>query len=139
MPIITWLNDNLHSDICRVQNHVFIKTIFKEDQSYLLTKHIALFHWQDINVTIDVYPEQKIICPEVLYEEVVEVRERIVPRLDTSTEEIVLEKWTVEQGSTGEELLVMKQVDEVQLRQDLQQILDKGITSLAVVLLHSYM
>lgn len=81
----------------------------------------------------------KIVCPEVLYEEVVEVRERIVPRLDTSTEEIALEKWRVEQGSTGEELLVMKQVDEVQLRQDLQQILDKGITSLAVVLLHSYM
>lgn len=67
------------------------------------------------------------------------MRERIVPRLDTSTEEIALEKWRVEQGSTGEELLVLKQVDEVQLRQDLQQILDKGITSLAVVLLHSYM
>lgn len=139
MPIIIWLSDNLHSDICSVQNHVFIKTIFKEDQFYLLTRHITLFHWQDINVTIDVYPEQKIVCPEVLYEEVVEVRERIVPRLDTSAEEIALEKWIVEQGSTGEELLVMKQVDEVQLRQDLQKILDKGITSLAVVLLHSYM
>lgn len=85
------------------------------------------------------FPLQKIKCPEVLYEEVLEVRERILPRLDTSAEEIALEKWKVEQGSTGEKLLIMQEVDEVKLRQDLQQILNKGITSLAVVLLHSYM
>lgn len=100
----------------------------------------SIFHHTDrTNIIIAPFPLQKIVCPDVLYEEVLEVRERIVPRLDTSAEEIALEKWKVERGSTGEELLVMKQVDEVKLRQDLQQILDKGITSLAVVLLHSYM
>ena len=82
---------------------------------------------------------QKIICPDVLYEEVVEVKERVLPRQDTSTKEIGAEQWKVKQGSTGEELLVMKEVDEVKLRQDLEQVLKKGITSLAVVFLHSYM
>lgn len=91
------------------------------------------------NFVIINFPFQKITCPEVLYEEVLEVKERILPRLDASTEEIASEKWKIAQGSTGEELLITKQVNEVKLRQDLQQILNKGIKSLAVVLLHSYM
>lgn len=81
----------------------------------------------------------KILCPDILYEEVVEVRERVLPRQDASSAEITAEQWKVKQGLTGEELLVMKEVDEVKLRHDLKQILKKGITSLAVVLLHSYM
>ncbi|MPC56796.1 5-oxoprolinase [Portunus trituberculatus] len=81
----------------------------------------------------------KILCPDILYEEVVEVRERVLPRQDASLEEITAEQWKVKQGLTGEELLVMKEVDEVKLRHDLKKILKKGITSLAVVLLHAYM
>ncbi|KAK3853136.1 hypothetical protein Pcinc_040305 [Petrolisthes cinctipes] len=81
----------------------------------------------------------KVVCPDVLYEEVVEVRERVVPRQDTDQAEATNNQWKVEKGITGEEILVTKEVDEPKLRQDLKKILDKGITSLAVVLIHSYM
>lgn len=79
------------------------------------------------------------MCPDVLYEDVVEVRERVVPRHDTSQTEATNNQWKVEKGSTGEEILVRKEVDKSKLCHDLKKILDKGITSLAVVLVHSYM
>lgn len=96
-------------------------------------------YWYDLILCFLFPLLQKILCPDILYEEVVEVRERVLPRQDASSAEITAEQWKVKQGLTGEELLVMKEVDEVKLRHDLKQILKKGITSLAVVLLHSYM
>lgn len=82
---------------------------------------------------------QEIVCPDVLYEAVVEVEERVVPRQDVSQVEAVNNKWDVKKGTTGEELLITTELNEAKLRQDLKIILNMGIKSLAVVLLHSYM
>lgn len=81
----------------------------------------------------------EIVCPDVLYEEVVEVQERVVPRQNTSESEVVNNHWSLSKGSTGDEILVTKELDEAKLQQDLKEILKKGIKSLAVVLIHSYM
>lgn len=81
----------------------------------------------------------EITCPEVLYEDVVEVGERIVPRQDVTVGEATNNGWSIAQGTTGEELVIMKPLDEAKLRKDLGRILSKGIKSLAVVLIHSYM
>lgn len=82
---------------------------------------------------------QEITCPEVLYEDVVEVGERIVPRQDVTVGEATNNGWGLAQGTTGEELVIMKPLDEAKLRKDLGRVLSKGIKSLAVVLIHSYM
>lgn len=79
----------------------------------------------------------EIVMPEVLYEEVIEVDERVVlqqagcqlPKSD------VLEVGT---GSTGECVEVWRRVDLAQLEDQLRGVLARGIRSLAVVLLHSY-
>lgn len=79
----------------------------------------------------------EIVMPEVLYEEVIEVDERVVlqqagcqlPKSD------VLEVGT---GSTGECVEVWRRVDLAQLEDQLRGVLSRGIRSLAVVLLHSY-
>nr|XP_031842230.1 5-oxoprolinase [Nomia melanderi] len=80
----------------------------------------------------------KVVTPEVLYKEVVEVKCRVIPALpdrccmDTK-------RWRKVKGSTGEELLVTQELDEERLKQDLEQLRRSGIESLAVVLAHSYM
>ncbi|KAG7171174.1 5-oxoprolinase-like [Homarus americanus] len=81
----------------------------------------------------------EIVCPDVLYEEVIEVQERVIPRQDTSTSEAINNQWSVSKTSTAEEVLVTKQLNEEKLRKNLKNILEKGIKSLAVVLIHSYM
>lgn len=82
---------------------------------------------------------QEITCPDVLYEDVIEVGERVVPRQDVTAGEATNNGWGIAQGTTGEELVVMKPLDEAKLRKDLGRIYSKGIKSLAVVLIHSYM
>ncbi|OCT77308.1 5-oxoprolinase isoform X2 [Xenopus laevis] len=79
----------------------------------------------------------EIQMPEVLYEEVIEVEERVVLRQEgcclpkrPSMESFV--------GSTGESLEVWKPIDVKRLENDLQNVLARGIRSLAVVLMHSY-
>jgi 5-oxoprolinase (ATP-hydrolysing) len=69
--------------------------------------------------------------PSNLYEEVIEVDERI---------ELVLDKVEGEtmKGVSGELVRVLKPLDEKTLIPILQRLLDKGITVLAVVLMHSY-
>ncbi|KAK7086816.1 hypothetical protein SK128_027537 [Halocaridina rubra] len=81
----------------------------------------------------------EIQCPEVLYEEVVEVRERVIPRQDMPTVEVLNNGWTIDMGTTGDEVLITQSLDEDKLRSDLARILSLGISSLAVVLMHSYM
>ncbi|XP_072458758.1 5-oxoprolinase isoform X2 [Notamacropus eugenii] len=71
--------------------------------------------------------------PQVLYEEVVEVDERVVlhhkePGAGTPIK-----------GSTGDLLEVQRPVDLGSLQKKLEGLLAKGIRSLAVVLMHSYM
>jgi len=77
----------------------------------------------------------KIELPEVLYEEVVEVSERMVPFQQSCKMNI---ESTVYEGSTKEKLMRMKKMNEEKLFRDLQIVHNKGIRSLAVVLMHSY-
>ncbi|CAF3337079.1 unnamed protein product, partial [Rotaria sp. Silwood2] len=77
--------------------------------------------------------------PNVIYEEVIEVHERVVLSRDDCklTDEIrgeIQQKTT----TTGEKIEIWKAVDEEQLRKDLIKIKEKGILSIAVALLHSY-
>ena len=76
----------------------------------------------------------KIRKPDLLYEAVVEVDERLrMLRADEKTPE-----GRVIEGITGERLVVRKSLDVEALRARLQKILNKGIRSLAVVFMHAY-
>ncbi|KAI0219976.1 5-oxoprolinase [Lamellibrachia satsuma] len=77
----------------------------------------------------------KITTPELLYEDVVEVTERIVLKQDKCQ---LKKMCPVETGITGEQVEIWQRVDKEKLREDLQKLLAKGIRSLAVVFLHSY-
>lgn len=74
--------------------------------------------------------------PEVLHEAVVQVKERVV--LDNANCQLT-NKGRPVTGSNGERLWVMQELDEEDLKKQLNEILKKGIASLAVVLMHSYM
>ncbi|KAL9974393.1 hypothetical protein ACROYT_G011417 [Oculina patagonica] len=80
----------------------------------------------------------KVICPEVLHEDVIVVKGRLVLVQDDSEIQRP-ENCKIVTGSTGEKLEEWEAMDKEQLRKDLQRVLDKGIKSLAVVLMHSYM
>lgn len=81
-----------------------------------------------------------ITVPEVLYSEVVEVDARVVPaqedRCQLGEES---RSWARIAGTTGDKLLVSKEPDLKTLKPKLLALLKKGISSLAVVLMHSYM
>ncbi len=72
--------------------------------------------------------------PDLLYEEVIEVDER----LQIVREEDERADLQVVQGITGEKLFVLKSPDLDALRPQLQSILDSGIDSVAVVFMHAY-
>ncbi|NOQ45994.1 MAG: 5-oxoprolinase, partial [Desulfobulbaceae bacterium] len=75
----------------------------------------------------------KIHKPDLLYEEVIEVDERLrLPRPDEKPETEML------QGVTGERFAVLARPDPTILRPKLEALLERGITSLAVVFLHAY-
>ncbi|KAJ7338275.1 hypothetical protein JRQ81_011031 [Phrynocephalus forsythii] len=74
--------------------------------------------------------------PEVLYEAVVEVDERLVLHQEGCQ---LFGSAPLVTGVTGESLVVEQPVDLGALRGELQELLAQGITSLAVVLLHSYL
>ncbi|KAK1885112.1 5-oxoprolinase [Dissostichus eleginoides] len=79
----------------------------------------------------------EVAVPDVLYEEVIEVAERVVlvqdgcqlPRKDPKR---------IVTGSTGDSLEVWRELDLDLVEKDLKGVLSRGITSLAVLLLHSY-
>ncbi|XP_059496707.1 5-oxoprolinase isoform X3 [Stegostoma tigrinum] len=79
----------------------------------------------------------EIVMPEVLYEEVIEVDERVVLQQSGCQlpKQAGLEAAV---GSTGEHVEVWRPVNMTQLEGQLMDVLSKGIQSLAVVLLHSY-
>ncbi|XP_049939893.1 5-oxoprolinase [Schistocerca serialis cubense] len=82
----------------------------------------------------------EIVTPEVLYEDVVEVDCRIIPALPGRCQlQEMAADWRKVRGTTGEELLVVKELDTEKLTRDLQALRGKGYNSLAVVLAHSYM
>jgi 5-oxoprolinase (ATP-hydrolysing) len=78
----------------------------------------------------------KIEKPGRLYEEVVEVRERVRVVDDDASAGRADE--TIVEGVTGERVLVETPLDVESLRPKLQSLLDAGVRSLAVVLMHSY-
>lgn len=47
-------------------------------------------------------------------------------------------EWQTAVGTTGEKLLIAKQLNETKLKNDLTELLEAGIKSIAVVLMHSY-
>ncbi|XP_060681659.1 5-oxoprolinase [Hemiscyllium ocellatum] len=79
----------------------------------------------------------EIVMPEVLYEEVIEVDERVVLQQDGCQLPKQADLETA-LGATGERVEVWKAVNMSQLKGQLMDILLRGIQSLAVVLLHSY-
>ena len=71
--------------------------------------------------------------PELLYQKVVEVDERLrLLRPDENTDEKVLA------GVTGEYYVVLAEPDPAVLRPQFAELLESGITSIAVVFLHGY-
>ncbi|KAM3325412.1 5-oxoprolinase 1 [Capsicum chacoense] len=75
--------------------------------------------------------------PSNLYEEVVEVDERVELVLDKEGVDLASSPSLV-QGISGEIVKVVKPLDEEALKPLLNALLQKGISCLAVVLLHSY-
>ncbi len=69
--------------------------------------------------------------PELLYEQVIEVEERVRLRRPDDVEPGV-------SGTTGEEFLVLERLDRERVREQLQQAYAAGIRAVAVVFLHAY-
>lgn len=75
--------------------------------------------------------------PEVLYKYVIGVKCRVIPALPESCC-MENQSWQRVKGSTGEDLFIIQELDEAQLKEDLKALRNLGIDSLAVVLAHSY-
>ncbi|HHD56170.1 MAG TPA: 5-oxoprolinase, partial [Desulfobulbaceae bacterium] len=76
----------------------------------------------------------KIEKPDLLYEAVIEVDER-VRLLQADEDESGLE---IVSGRTGERFVIMRTPEPDRVRAQLQPLLDQGITGLAIVFLHAY-
>ena len=74
--------------------------------------------------------------PEVLYEAVVEVKERVILNHDVCQ---LANKGRQVTATNGEVLWVSEELDTTHLEMQLEEIYHQGIVSLAVVLMHSYM
>uniref|UniRef100_A0A3B4ANM3 Uncharacterized protein n=1 Tax=Periophthalmus magnuspinnatus TaxID=409849 RepID=A0A3B4ANM3_9GOBI len=79
----------------------------------------------------------EVAVPDVLYEEVIEVDERVVLKQDGCRLPRRDPKRCVT-GSTGDSLEVWKELNLEQVEKDLKGVLSRGINCLAVLLLHSY-
>ncbi|CAD5226711.1 unnamed protein product [Bursaphelenchus xylophilus] len=77
----------------------------------------------------------QIELPETIYDEVVEVDERVI--LDIDDCEMNIPGRKVETQS-GKSVIVETEIDENQVRDELQKVLQKGIKSLAILFIHSY-
>lgn len=76
--------------------------------------------------------------PGVLYTDVVEVDCRVIPALEDRCQMHKPTTWQSVTGTTGEKMLVIKDLEEEEVRRDLLALKKKGIESVAVVLAHSY-
>ncbi|XP_055614300.1 5-oxoprolinase [Uranotaenia lowii] len=74
--------------------------------------------------------------PSNLYQEVVEINCRLVPAQRTICQ--LDQNWTELAGAADARYLEMIPIDEAEIRTQLAAVLQRGITSLAVVLAHSY-
>ncbi|XP_064599058.1 5-oxoprolinase-like [Liolophura sinensis] len=77
----------------------------------------------------------EIVTADVLYEEIIEVEERLVLKQKKCE---INKSCDIVTGVTGEQLEVWQPVNLDKLRDDFQRIKNKGINSVAVVLMHSY-
>lgn len=77
----------------------------------------------------------KIEMPEGLYEAVVEAKERVI--LDSPRCQLTAKGRQVD-ATNGEKLWIIEELDQEHLKRELEKIHDKGISSIAVVLMHSY-
>lgn len=75
--------------------------------------------------------------PDVLFEEVVEVDERIIPTHPRSSVD-ALKAFREVEGITGEKYHVVQELDSVRLAADLQGLKDRGYGSVAVALINSF-
>ncbi|KAF4545825.1 5-oxoprolinase protein [Lasiodiplodia theobromae] len=88
----------------------------------------------------------KIVRPDVLYQDVVEIDERVTiedyqqnPFRDDDKIAAALETDPdLVKGLSGEVIRILKKIDEDQVREDLQRLYDQGYRSIAVCLVHSY-
>ncbi|XP_075985169.1 5-oxoprolinase isoform X2 [Anticarsia gemmatalis] len=76
--------------------------------------------------------------PGVLYTEVIEVDCRVIPALEDRCQMPREKHWKEVTGTTGEKMLVIKDLVEEEIRRDLKGLKERGIESVAVVLAHSY-
>ncbi|KAH7290098.1 hypothetical protein KP509_30G031800 [Ceratopteris richardii] len=80
--------------------------------------------------------------PSPLYEEVIEADERVLlsnkRSMTTASGSDSVSKSHFVTGISGETVEIVRPLDEEQLRPSLQDLLDRGINSLAVVFMHSY-
>ena len=77
-----------------------------------------------------------IVKPDMIYEEVVEVKGRFLPHFEADCE--FNKTWPVVKGTTGEDMFEAIDLDEDDLKASLNSLLNKGIKCIAVALLHSY-
>ncbi|XP_074842525.1 5-oxoprolinase isoform X2 [Carettochelys insculpta] len=99
--------------------------------------HLCLIFWLLTASGWDLLLAKAVVVPEVLYEEVVEVDERLIlHRAGCQLPEAAL--GPIVTGVTGDVLVEQRPVDLALLRSDLLRLLERGIRSLAVALLHSY-
>ncbi|XP_025416669.1 5-oxoprolinase isoform X2 [Sipha flava] len=82
----------------------------------------------------------KIVTPDVLYEEVMEVDCRVINLKCEKCDEItsIWKDKPIVRGVTGEDILIIKEINEAVLKNDLLLLKSKGINSIAVALMHSY-
>ena len=78
----------------------------------------------------------EIVKPEVLYEQVVEVKGRVIPKKNDCEGEA---HWKVVKSNVTDEVMFeVEPLDEDDLRRSLKALFDRGIRSIAVALMHSY-
>lgn len=85
-----------------------------------------------------VFQKQEIVTPDVLYEDVIEVNCRVVPTMPARCR-LPATTWTRNVvGKTKEELHVISELNKEDVTQKLKKLKEKGVKSIAVVLMHSY-
>lgn len=87
-----------------------------------------------------------IVRPNVLYEDVMEVDERVTieayqqnptPNIEELRRQLEVDP-DLCKGVSGEVVRILKRIDRDQVRRDLQRLFDTGYRSIAVCLVHSY-
>ncbi|KAF1759611.1 hypothetical protein GCK72_016078 [Caenorhabditis remanei] len=80
--------------------------------------------------------EFNIQIPEVLYDDVIEVDERVL--ILDQTKELIGEGAEIETTINGLQIVVEKRLEEAELKENLKKLKEKGIRSVAVLFLHSF-